>query len=77
MTPSAAIDTHAAIWYLHADHRLADRAKRFIEASAQDGLSVLVSPIALVEVIYLCEKGRLPWGALTRLETALRLVSPQ
>jgi PIN domain nuclease of toxin-antitoxin system len=73
MTPSAAIDTHAAIWYLNADRRLSDRAKRFIDASARDGLSVLVSPISLVEVIYLCEKGRLPWGALTRLETALRL----
>ena len=73
MTPRAAIDTHAAIWYLNADRRLSDRAKRFIDASARDGLSVLVSPIALVEVIYLCEKGRLPWGALTRLETALRV----
>ena len=32
-----------------------------------------MSPISLVEVIYLCEKGRLPWEALTRLETVLRL----
>jgi PIN domain nuclease of toxin-antitoxin system len=67
------MDTHAAIWYLHADHRLSDRAKRCIEASAHEGLSGLVSPIALVEIISRCEKGRLPWGAMTHLETALRL----
>jgi PIN domain nuclease of toxin-antitoxin system len=72
MTPSAVVDTHAAVWYLNADRRLSDRAKRFIDTSAQDGLSVLVSTISLVEVIYLCEKGRLPRAALTRLETALR-----
>ena len=72
MTPSAVIDTHAAVWYLNADRRLSGRAKGFIDASAQDGLSVLVSPISLIEVIYLCEKGRLPLEALTRLDTALR-----
>lgn len=73
MTPSAVIDTHAAVWYLNADRRLSDRAKGFIDASSRDGLSVLVSPISLVEVIYLCEKGRLPWEALSRLDTALGL----
>jgi PIN domain nuclease of toxin-antitoxin system len=75
MTPSAAIDTHAAVWYLNADSRLSERAKGFIDASARVGLSVLVSPISLVEVLYLCEKGRLPWDALTRLDTVLRMES--
>jgi len=75
MTPSAAIDAHAAVWYLNADRRLSERAKGFIDASARAGLNVLVSPISLVEVIYLCEKGRLPWDALTRLDTALRMES--
>ncbi len=73
MTPSAAIDTHAAVWYLNADRRLSESAKGFIDASAHTGLSVLVSPMSLVEVIYLCERGRLPWDALSRLDTALRL----
>jgi PIN domain nuclease of toxin-antitoxin system len=71
MTPSAVIDTHGVVWYLSADHRLSERARRFLEASAESGLSVLVSPITLVEVIYLCEKGRVPRDALERLETAL------
>lgn len=72
MTPSAVIDTHAAVWYLNADGRLSERARGFIDASAHAGLSVLVSPISLVEVIYLYEKGRLPWEALSRLGTGLR-----
>jgi hypothetical protein len=42
MTPSAAIETHAAIRYLYADRRLSDRVKRFTDASALDGLSILV-----------------------------------
>ena len=75
MIPSAAIDTRAAVWYLDADSRLSARAKSFSDASARAGLSVLVSPISLVEVLYLCETGRLPWDALTRLDTALRLES--
>lgn len=72
MTPSAAIDTHGAVWYLTADRRLSERARRFLEASAQGGLSVLVSSITLVEVVYLCEKGRVPWDALARLDAALQ-----
>lgn len=72
MTPSAVVDTHTAVWYLNADRRLSERARAFIDASARESLSVLVSPISLVEIIYLCEKGRLPWEALDRLDTALR-----
>ncbi len=60
MRPSAAIDTHAVVWYLNADSRLSERARGFIDASAREGLSVLVSTISLVEVLYLCEKERLP-----------------
>jgi predicted nucleic acid-binding protein len=33
----------------------------------------VISSISLVEVVYLCEKGRIPPESLTRLEEALRL----
>jgi PIN domain nuclease of toxin-antitoxin system len=73
MIPSAVIDTHTAIWYLSADARLSDRAKRFIDEAGRRGMPVLISSISLVEVIYLCEKGRIPSDSLARLEGALRL----
>ena len=73
MTPSAVIDTHTAVWYLNADARLSDRAKRFIDEAGRRGVPVLISSISLVEVVYLCEKGRIPPESLTRLEEALHL----
>jgi PIN domain nuclease of toxin-antitoxin system len=73
MIPSAVIDTHTAVWYLNADARLSDRAKRFIDEAGRRGVPVLISSISLVEVVYLCEKGRIPPESLTRLEGALRL----
>lgn len=72
ITPSAVSDTHAAIWYLNADHRLSSRAKAFIKEAEAQGNPVLISTSTLVEVIYLQEKGKIPLGTLTRLEEALR-----
>jgi PIN domain nuclease of toxin-antitoxin system len=73
MIPSAVIDTHTAIWYLNADARLSNRAKRFIDEAGRRGMPVLISSISLVEVIYLCEKGRIPVESFTRLQEGLRL----
>jgi PIN domain nuclease of toxin-antitoxin system len=73
MTPSAVIDTHTAVWYLNAGARLSDPAKRFIDEAGRRGVPVLISSILLVEVVYLCEKGRIPPESLTRLEEALHL----
>jgi PIN domain nuclease of toxin-antitoxin system len=73
MIPSAVIDTHTTIWYLNADARLSGRAKRFIDEAGRRGMPVLISAISLVEVVYLCEKGRITLDSLARLEEALRL----
>ena len=73
MIPSAVIDTHTAVWYLNADARLSDRAKRFIDEAGRRGMPVLISSISLVEVVYLCEKDRIPAESFTRLQEALRL----
>jgi PIN domain nuclease of toxin-antitoxin system len=73
MIPSAVIDTHTAIWYLNADARLSDRAKQFLDEAGRRGVPVLISSISLVEIVYLCEKGRIPPESLTRLEEALRM----
>ena len=73
MIPSAVIDTHTAVWYLNADARLSDRAKRFIDEAGRRGMPALISSISLVEVVYICEKGRIPAESFTRLQEALRL----
>jgi PIN domain nuclease of toxin-antitoxin system len=53
MIPRAVIDTHTAVWYLNADARLSDRAKRFTDEAGRRGVPVLISSISLVEVVYL------------------------
>jgi PIN domain nuclease of toxin-antitoxin system len=73
MSPSAVIDTHAAIWYLNADTRLSNRAKTFLEDATQRSMPVFISSITLIEIIYLQEKGKIPAGTLIRLENALRV----
>jgi PIN domain nuclease of toxin-antitoxin system len=73
MIPSAVIDTHTTIWYLNADVRLSSRAKRFIDEAGRRGMPVLISSISRVEVVYLCEKGRITLDSLARLEEALHL----
>jgi PIN domain nuclease of toxin-antitoxin system len=46
---------------------VSERAKQFIEEAGRRGMPVLISSISLVEVVYLCEKGRIPSESLTRL----------
>jgi PIN domain nuclease of toxin-antitoxin system len=57
-------DTHAALWYLHADPRLSANAKSAMETAIQTGTGVFVSAMSRVELTYLVEKGRLPATAL-------------
>lgn len=69
---SAVLDTHAIIWYLEDSAELSARARSTIEGAIQDGRSVYISAISLVETIYLAERGRLTITALQRLESALK-----
>ncbi len=63
---SAVLDTHAAIWYVFIRKRLSQDALRFIRRSVENGRSVYVSAISLVETIYLIERRRIPLEALQR-----------
>lgn len=47
-------------------------SRHAIESATQAGEDLFLSAISLVEVIYLAEKGRLPAGALDKLQDALR-----
>lgn len=64
-------DTHTALWYLFGDPRLSATAKAFIDQAAADRRSIEVSPISLVEIVYLVEKNRIPTSALEDLGAAL------
>jgi PIN domain nuclease of toxin-antitoxin system len=68
---NAVADTHAAVWYLFDDPRLSVSAGDFIEQSAANGAAIAISPISLVEIVYLLEKRRLPVTAYSALTKAL------
>lgn len=65
------LDTHAIIWYLSGSAQLSTVARSAIETAERNADDIFISAISLVEVVYLCEKGRLPAAALRRLEDAL------
>jgi PIN domain nuclease of toxin-antitoxin system len=67
----AVADTHTYIWYLAGDKRLSVNAREFINATAQDGDIIGVSPITLIEVVYLIERNRVPANTLSRLTAEL------
>jgi len=72
---AAVADTHAALWYLFGDSRLSLPAKRFVDQAADSGRKVVLSVISLAEILYLIEKGRLPFLAYVKLREALGIVS--
>ena len=65
------LDTHAVIWYLSGSKELSGIARTVIATEEENGASIFVSAISLVEVVYLAERGRLPSAALRSLEDAL------
>lgn len=68
---AAVADTHAALWYLYGDARLADTAKNVIENALNGDQAIVISAISLIEIIYLIEKGRIPSQAFMRLTSIL------
>jgi len=69
---SAIADTHTVIWYLYDDTRISEEAKRFIEATGEQGNQIGISTITLVEIVYLIEKGRIDTHAFTKLNSELQ-----
>ena len=52
-------DTHAVLWYLIDDRALSAPARAAFRSAVESNDPIFVSTISLVEIIYLCEKGRL------------------
>ncbi len=69
--PGLVLDTHAAVWYLQRDSRLSKAAEDAIDRAIQDGDSVYVAAMSVVDLTYLVEKGRVPAAALEILRESL------
>jgi len=69
---AAVADTHAVVWYLYDDKRLSPEVGAFIDGAARRGDAIGVSPITLVEIVYLAEKGRIQPQTLALVATALQ-----
>jgi PIN domain nuclease of toxin-antitoxin system len=65
------LDTQAVIWYLSGSPELSLTARTLIQNAERNREDVYISAITLVEIVYPCEKGKLPLAALQRLEDAL------
>ena len=61
---AAIADTHATVWYLFDDPRLSRSAREAFQQAVVSGDKVGVSAISLAEIVYLCEKGRIPANSL-------------
>jgi PIN domain nuclease of toxin-antitoxin system len=68
----AIADTHALVWYLAADRRLSETARRFIEGAVEGNEAIGVSAITLVELVYLTEKKRISAEMLARVFAEVR-----
>lgn len=66
-------DTHALYWHLTNDPRLSARARQVFLDTDRGSHRLFVPGIALVELVYLVERGRL---AAAPVEHLLRLVGP-
>ena len=69
--PGAIADTHAVIWYLLDSPRLSAPALAQFEKCRIEGMTVGVSSMSIIEVVYLVEKGRIPHTTLPLLEESL------
>jgi PIN domain nuclease of toxin-antitoxin system len=67
----AVADTHRIIWYLFHDPRLSEAARVTIEDAAASGEQVAFSAIALAEIVYLAERGRIRTETFDRLSQAI------
>ncbi len=73
MKPAAVTDTHSLLWFLEDSPRLGREAGRFFDDCVRGEGVIYIPTICLVEIVYLCEKGRIPAAFQALLEEELRL----
>ena len=70
--PDVVTDTHALIWYLEDSPQLGADAGSAFEACDRGESVIYVPTICLVEIVYLQEKGRIPFDLKSALDAALQ-----
>lgn len=61
------VDTHALIWLLFSPDRLSPKARVELDGALNQGRSVVVPTICLIEIAYLIERKRLEESVWTRV----------
>ena len=64
---SVVADTHTIIWYLRSPEKLSTNAVTSLDNALNNGESIFISAISLVEMNYLVEKNRIPTSSLEQL----------
>jgi len=64
---SVVADTHTIIWYLRSPEKLSTNALTSLDNAFNNGESIFISAISLVEMNYLVEKNRIPTSSLEQL----------
>ncbi len=64
---SVVADTHTIIWYLRSPEKLSTNAVTSLDNALNNGESIFISAISLVEINYLVEKNRIPSSSLEQL----------
>ncbi|NMF59846.1 type II toxin-antitoxin system VapC family toxin [Pseudanabaena yagii GIHE-NHR1] len=64
---SVVADTHTIIWYLRSPEKLSTNAVNAVDNALNNGESIFISAISLVEINYLVEKNRIPTSSLEQL----------
>ncbi len=54
--PAVVADTHALLWYLADPELLSPMAREVLEGAADTDRRILISPVTLIELVYLAEK---------------------
>jgi PIN domain nuclease of toxin-antitoxin system len=71
--PEFVIDTSIVIWYFLNSPHLSQAANVALDDAVQNGGSLYIPTISVVELTYLIEKNRIPPDVLTLLNSELRL----
>ena len=60
-------DTHALLWHLAKDPALSTPAASLFRQADTGGVEIFIPSVALVEVVYLCERQRVPGDRIDRI----------
>lgn len=67
------VDTHAAVWYFAMSPQMSVTARNAVNNAINNGFTIILPTISIVEIVYLIEKGRLIPQTLTSLMQSLKL----